>query len=293
VTNGNVDPNAAITQSKLSLQLAKTMAAKPSNSAVNAGSFVPGKTYVITALGANNWNTNAGTSGVTYNVGSIFTATTAGTANSGGTATENIQANSGVASFHSTHFSIDSGFVSIADSGISLGKLATLANGYLIGNNSGTDTNPAGITFAGALNSALTNPAVGVVIRSSATSFSTVGYAMANTDGALVQRDSDGGGIKVGSITAGGQVKGSSFSTEGAISCGAISSTSSLSIKEIIHHCCVYYKILPKWIYKKHKIICINRKTNKIIITINKKNKNFKDRTKISANINKIKRLVK
>jgi GDPmannose 4,6-dehydratase len=66
-----------------------------------------------------------------------------------------------------------------------------------------------------------------------------------------------------------------------------------LSIKEIIHHCCVYYKILPKWIYKKHKIICINRKTNKIIITINKKNKNFKDRTKISANINKIKRLVK
>lgn len=66
-----------------------------------------------------------------------------------------------------------------------------------------------------------------------------------------------------------------------------------LSVKEIIHHCCVYYKIIPKWIYKKNKIFCINKKTNKIIIRIYKKNTNFNDKTKISANINKIKRLAK
>jgi GDPmannose 4,6-dehydratase len=66
-----------------------------------------------------------------------------------------------------------------------------------------------------------------------------------------------------------------------------------ISIKKIIQHCCVYFEIQPKWIYKKNKIICINKKTNKVIIVINKKNKSFKDRTKVFANINKIKRLVK
>jgi GDPmannose 4,6-dehydratase len=66
-----------------------------------------------------------------------------------------------------------------------------------------------------------------------------------------------------------------------------------VSIKEIIIHCCAFYKITPKWINNKNRIICINNKTKKIIITINKNNKNFKDKTKISANINKIKKFIK
>ena len=66
-----------------------------------------------------------------------------------------------------------------------------------------------------------------------------------------------------------------------------------VSIKEIILHCGAFYKIDLKWIYRKKRIICINNKTKKTIIVINKNNKNFKDKTKLSANINKIKKFVK
>lgn len=45
----------------------------------NAGSFVVGKTYKIISLGDTNWNTVAGTTGVSYSVGSTFTASTVGT----------------------------------------------------------------------------------------------------------------------------------------------------------------------------------------------------------------------
>jgi len=59
--------------------------------ATTAGSFVVGIKYTIATLGTTttqaNWNTIAGTSGVTYIAGSIFTAATVGTGN--GTATRN------------------------------------------------------------------------------------------------------------------------------------------------------------------------------------------------------------
>jgi hypothetical protein len=45
---------------------------------LTAGTFVPGKRYVILTLGTTNWNLAAGTTGVTYIVGSIFTAANAG-----------------------------------------------------------------------------------------------------------------------------------------------------------------------------------------------------------------------
>ena len=43
-----------------------------------AGAFSVGKQYQIVSLGNTNWNTAAGTIGVTYTVGSMFTAATAG-----------------------------------------------------------------------------------------------------------------------------------------------------------------------------------------------------------------------
>lgn len=49
---------------------------------VNAGSFVTGRIYKITKLGTTTqqqWNTAAGTTGITYDIGSIFTAAGAGT----------------------------------------------------------------------------------------------------------------------------------------------------------------------------------------------------------------------
>ena len=55
-------------------------------STITSGSFEIGKTYTITSLGDNaqsDWNTAAGTSGVTYAVGSTFTAATAGASGTG------------------------------------------------------------------------------------------------------------------------------------------------------------------------------------------------------------------
>ena len=58
-------------------------------SAITVGSFNPGSSYQIVSLGTTTntqWNTIAGTSSVTYSVGSIFTAATAGTGLGDGTA---------------------------------------------------------------------------------------------------------------------------------------------------------------------------------------------------------------
>lgn len=233
LVNSNVSPTAAISQSKLSLQLSKTLAAKPSGIAVNAGSFIAGKRYTITILGiSTDWNIAAGTTAspgpYTYAVGDIFTATTAGTGN--GVAIEDIQANSGLSSFSSSNFSIDSGFVTIKDSGIPLSKLATIGNGNLIGNNSGADTNPTTISFANALNSAITLPTAGLIARGSGATFTTIGYTDANTASYIVQRDSNGA-IKVGAIKADSKVTASSFTTEGSIESGSIVSTSTISAK--------------------------------------------------------------
>ena len=55
-------------------------------STITSGSFEVGKTYTITSLGGNSqaeWNTAAGTSGVTYAVGSTFTAATVGVSGTG------------------------------------------------------------------------------------------------------------------------------------------------------------------------------------------------------------------
>ena len=50
-----------------------------SSSLVTAGSFVVNRSYRIVSLGDTNWNTAAGTNGVTYAIGSVFTAATNGT----------------------------------------------------------------------------------------------------------------------------------------------------------------------------------------------------------------------
>lgn len=50
---------------------------------VTTGSFVVGINYTITTLGDTNWNTVAGTSGITYEVGSTFTAANSGNGTTG------------------------------------------------------------------------------------------------------------------------------------------------------------------------------------------------------------------
>ena len=54
---------------------------------VNAGSFIVGNSYIITALGNTNWNVVAGTTGYTWAIGDAFIAAAAGS----GTGTANTQ----------------------------------------------------------------------------------------------------------------------------------------------------------------------------------------------------------
>ena len=71
---------------------------------ITAGSFATGRTYTIASLGTTTnaqWNTIAGTTGITYIVGSVFTAATAGVGT--GTATifqfNDVDANAPVAKY--------------------------------------------------------------------------------------------------------------------------------------------------------------------------------------------------
>lgn len=68
--------NNVITPTSATIGITSTQAG--SATVVTAGSFTPTKQYIIVALGTTNWNTAAGTTGVTYAVGSLFTAAVVG-----------------------------------------------------------------------------------------------------------------------------------------------------------------------------------------------------------------------
>jgi len=68
--------NNVITPTSAIIGITSTQAG--SATVVTAGSFTPTKQYIIVALGTTNWNTTAGTTGVTYAVGSLFTAAVVG-----------------------------------------------------------------------------------------------------------------------------------------------------------------------------------------------------------------------
>ena len=113
------------------------------------------------------------------------------TANSSGTAVQ------GISSFNSSFFSVTSGYVSIKDGGITLGKLANIGNGSVLGNNSGVSGAPTEITFSavvaggGALTGALF-PGGGVLSKTSGGVYSVVPYGTLNTSNTIVQRDGAG-----------------------------------------------------------------------------------------------------
>lgn len=86
-------------------------------SATTAGSFVVGVKYTIVALGSTTnaqWNTTAGTSGITYIAGSTFIAATVGTGT--GTATKNdLIANNATAVYK---LNLSAGAVSVGSTGL-------------------------------------------------------------------------------------------------------------------------------------------------------------------------------
>ena len=92
-SNGPVHRNNTIANGTAALEyIGTTATAEPviTNSTVTVGSFTIGKIYTIASMGtttSTQWNTIAGTSGITYTVGSVFTAAIAGTGLGSGNAT--------------------------------------------------------------------------------------------------------------------------------------------------------------------------------------------------------------
>jgi hypothetical protein len=143
-------------------------------------------------------------------------------------------ATKGIASFSSTNFSTSSGYVSLASGGVALGNLATIGNGYLLGNTSGTTASPSQITFANAIEAGITTPSAGLVTRgASAGSYTTIGLATANTGNTVVLRDTNGDfaarTITVTSISATGTLSGGSLSATSSISGATITTSSQIS----------------------------------------------------------------
>ena len=223
-----------VNQSKLSMKIAKSFVAKPTGSLTSPGSFIPTKTYIINDLGSTTqtqWNLIAGTSGITYAIGDIFVASVSGLTYGNGTAYENVQENSGLSSFDDANFSLSNGFVSLKDNGVAIAKLATITGGTLLGNTTGNTQTPSTITFASALNAALTSPQAGVVVRGSdATSFTTVNYSTSNTASALVQRDTEGG-ISITAVSASGAVGGSSVTASAEVKGATLTSSGVVNAK--------------------------------------------------------------
>jgi hypothetical protein len=218
ITDSMVNSSAGITQQKLSMSRAITMAAVASGSTVNAGSFVVGKRYIITNLGTTtNWNTVAGTSALTYVVGSLFTAATVGTGN--GVASEDIQANSGLASFNSTQFTVTNGWVSHITSsststGLPLSGIQQIPAGTLLYNATGSAASPTAQTPAsvvgaagGILNSSFAATGAMFVtyngVSTAGNTYSTVATSVTNAADSLVKSGSDKS-VDVGSLKIGG-----------------------------------------------------------------------------------------
>ena len=112
-----------------------------------------------------------------------------------------VDATKGISSFNNANFGVSSGYVSIKDSGVTLAKLANMNSGYVLGNNSGAATAPLAITFAAAVNEAITSPEAGLVTRGTGVTFSITRVTNANTASTVVYRDANGD-FSAGTITA-------------------------------------------------------------------------------------------
>lgn len=148
------------------------------------------------------------------------------------TAGENIGATTlGISSYSSTNFSVTNGFVTLASNGVALANLAQIGHGFVLGNNSGATAIPSTISFANALESAITTPSQGLIARGSNASFSTIGYDAEKTNSTIVQRTTTGG-INATSVSAEGNITGGNLNSTGDITAeGKITAKSSISFK--------------------------------------------------------------
>jgi hypothetical protein len=210
IFDDNVNPNAAITQTKLNLSNAPVTAIAGVNitsstsngtsatitfSATSVAPFTVGSKIVVagaqqSALNGTHQVTACTTTQVSFDI------SITGTGGAGGT----VQAQRGVAAFNSGEFNTTVGYIGLKDSGIALGKIAQIANNTVVANNSGSVASPTAVTFSdiisggGALFSSAF-PDVGAMVVTSLTptkSFSTLSISTTATNDTLVKRTSTG-----------------------------------------------------------------------------------------------------
>ena len=106
------------------------------------------------------------------------------------------QADRGLASFDSTYFSADNGWISLTNAGIGLGKLASISNGTVLANLSGAGASPSATSASDVLKAGLDQAfnTTGVVTftTGSPNTYSITPASTSNTGNALVKTDSSG-----------------------------------------------------------------------------------------------------
>jgi hypothetical protein len=199
IVNSQISTTAAVAQSKLNLNSASTTSSAPTPAATVAGSFIVGQRYRIAALGNTTqlqWNTTAGTSGITYAVNSTFTASTVGTGTGTAVNLDTIQAANGVASFDSTNFNATDGWISIKSGSITRAQLASIGTGSVLGNFSGSASVPQEITPLTVLNNGLdaklTTTSGLLTYTGSLGGLSTTGLTTTGAANSIVKTDANG-----------------------------------------------------------------------------------------------------
>ena len=263
IVNADVNSNAAIQQSKLSLTLASARTGAPEGTAAvkqaasglasfddtffNAAdgyisipksqalgtptavtSIVIGTRYVIDGVGTTTtqliWNTIAGTTGVTYGPGDILTAQAVGSGN--GT----VKTITGIDLSRLSN--IDPTIIHVTDNN----TIST--SGKVLGRRRGDSSGPiVPIDFRTVIEDGdglARNevPSLGVVARTvlgtGSGKFSTINYSNSNNNGFIIQRDTIDGGFSAGTISA------AALGITGDITAGTLRLTSSVTTQKVI-----------------------------------------------------------
>jgi hypothetical protein len=219
ITNAMVSGSAAIDQSKLSVDYAKATYGEFTNiTALTANSPTAGKvslsfattgTSIALPFPVGSRIEVIGVVPSSYNGTYIVTDCTTTSVSFASTVTASatitgsyIRAARGLSSFNNSQFSVSNGHVSIAPGGLDLTTVGSkILSGLVIGNVSGAAAVPAGIPTVSVLDSAITNPGSGVLVRSSSTAgsppvttvtYNTIALGTSASANTIVQRDSVG-----------------------------------------------------------------------------------------------------
>ena len=164
IINQDVNPTAAIVQSKLNMQEADTfVTAQTSLITIPATEVVLGETYTIVVQGSTNFETAFGAGANT--AGTTFTANASNPNITGGGTVKRSQSNIvvkdlvntnsyttnqaklGLSAFDGANFKVTRGHVELKDNGIPKSKLEQIAADTVLGNSTAAEANVAEVTF--------------------------------------------------------------------------------------------------------------------------------------------------